>query len=180
MMSRRDAFNEGAQYHEQGPSPLDYTESSAIHPQRAALVNPNIGEPEKGDLYFKELRSKTMIGPSGRRLKKPREKITPGAAPGTVAFADYSEDVSPGWTMKTETGEEQRPPTHRIYVHYMKTRGDVQGQGHASRLLDEMVKSHPETNYVDFGKIMNETMDRVYEKFAQRHPQLRTNRKKFY
>lgn len=163
-MGRGEHFDVGANEHRvehQGPSPLDYSSSSWVQPERLAVVNPDAGEHPKGDFGFSELRSVERYGKSGKALKKPREKITPGAAPGTTAFVDYSRNQ------------------HSLDIHYMKTRKDQQGQGLATHLASSLVRQHPDVS-VNWGKVMNEGMDRVRQRVEAQFPDRKFHHKRYF
>ena len=117
-------------------SPLVYQKDPNV--KRLSLVDTESPEFKKHDQYFAALKRFTYTGDTGRRLKNPREVVTPGAAPGTIAFLDY-----------------HIPSENFIYIDYMKTRNDMQGQGHAKKLIDELVNRHGKDAYYDFGRILN-------------------------
>ena len=149
---------------EQGPSPLDYSTSSSIQPDRIALVDPDAGEAPRGDFGFATLHRVTHTSPTtGRRLKKPRRIVDAGAEAGTVAFADYS-FPAPRW----------------LYIHYFKTRSDRRGQGLGHRVITELLGAHPEIEIVDFGKVMNEAADAVRRRIAAEHPGLTVRYKRWF
>jgi len=138
----------------QGPSPLDYRESSALHPDRLAIVNSAAGEHPKGDAYFAETSRKVFRNPdTGRRLKNPRTIVTPGAEPGTVAFVDYT-----------------RPTPDSVYVNYMKTRSDRRGEGLGTALAENLIARHPDAKIIHFGKMMHPAMGHIKEEMARRYP----------
>lgn len=147
------------QFQDQGETPLEY--HTWGKPRRMAIVDPNAGDPEPHDFGFAEQRRKIRYGANGRLLKKPREEIEPGAAPGTVAFVDY-EDKG-----------------HEVYVNYMKTRADQQGQGHATALASHLVSQHPGKD-VNWGKVMNEQMDAVRQKVESQFTDRRYYHKVFF
>lgn len=117
-------------------SPLTYQRSSNI--KRLSLIDTESPEFKKHDTHFAVLKRFTYTGDTGRRLKNPREVVTPGSAPGTIAFLDY-----------------HIPSENFIYIDYMKTRNDMRGQGHATKLIDELVNIHGKDAYYDFGRIIN-------------------------
>lgn len=126
-------------------SPLPYQRASNI--QRISLVDDESPEFKKGDVYFSPTKKYIHYGDSGRRLKTPRTEDVPGSAPGTVAFLDYH--VLPGGT---------------VYIDYMKTRNDMRGQGHAKRLVDELLQKFGKDATYDFGHIMNPSVGRIQKK----------------
>jgi RimJ/RimL family protein N-acetyltransferase len=151
------------EFKEQGPSPLDYSESSYLHPNRFALVDPEAGEPHSGDVYFAEQRRQTYRGPTGRKLKNPREKVTPGAAPGTVAFADVT-----------------RPSEQELYINYMKVRPDRQGQGLGHEIVRQLIERHNDVSHINFGKMMHENVGHIMERVEEEYPEKRFHGKVYY
>ena len=123
-------------------SPLTYQRASNI--QRISLVDDESPEFKKGDVYFSPTKKHTYYGDSGRRLKNPRTEDVPGSAPGTVSFLDYH--ILPGGT---------------VYIDYMKTRNDMRGQGHAKRLVDELLQKFGKEATYDFGHIMNPSVGKI-------------------
>ena len=75
--------------------------------------------------------------------------------PGMVAFADHS----PG-----------RVPGER-YIHYVSTRPDQTGKGHAAQVLHQVIKEQKPKS-VDWGLIDNPEMDRVRQRVQAAHPDL--------
>lgn len=132
-----------------GRSPLSYNRSNEV--QRISLIDPESPEFKKGDVYFSPTKEYEFRGPSGRRLKKPKSKDVPGAEPGTVAFLDYHEQ-SPGY----------------VYIDYIKTRQDARGQGHARRLVDELVNKYGEDATYHFGRILNPAMGKIQKELEAR------------
>lgn len=132
-----------------GRSPLDYHRSGNV--QRLSLIDPESPEFAKGDVYFAGTKEYVHRGPSGRRLKKPKLRDVPGAEPGTLAFLDFHKEGS-----------------DYIYIDYMKTRQDSRGQGHARRLVDELVNKYGENATYDFGRILNPTMGKIQKELKAR------------
>lgn len=132
-----------------GSSPLSYGRAGNV--QRISLIDPDSPEFQKGDVYFAGTKEKVYRGPSGRRLKNPKLRDVPGAAPGTLAFLDYHEE-GPDY----------------IYVDYMKTRMDARGQGHARRLIDELVKKYGEDATYNFGRIMSPAVGKIQKDLEAR------------
>jgi hypothetical protein len=128
-------------------SPLQYNRSP--NTQRISLLDDESPEFKKGDVYFSPTKKYSHYGDSGRRLKTPRTEEVPGAAPGTVAFLDYH--VLPGGT---------------VYIDYMKTRNDMRGQGHAGKLVDELLRKFGKDVTYDFGHIMNPAAGKIQKKLA--------------
>jgi 8-oxo-dGTP diphosphatase len=154
----------GRQFVHQGESPLDYTDSTWLKPQRMAITDSEAGEHPKGDTYFAETHRQVMRNPdTGRALKKPRTITTPGAAPGTVAFADYT-----------------RPHPDVLYINYMKTRKDHGGQGLARDLVDHLISQHPDARHVDFGKMMHPAVGAIKDEMARRYPDRHIRGKVYY
>lgn len=164
-MSRQAEFDSGAlRIEHQGPSPLDYRQSAYVHPDRMAVIDPSAGGPAPAEFGFAERRTKVWTNPeTGRSLKKPRELVEPPAAPGTVAFVDYSHPRSPD----------------ELHINYMRTRNDQRGQGHAARLLRHLISQH-EGGYVDFGKMMSPESHHLQKKMAEEFPEKNIRGKKYY
>ena len=137
-------IREALEVQQAGPSPLTYSRGGNI--QRLSLVDTESSDFQKGDTYFAQTKQHIWRGASGRRLKKPKEEIIPGAAPGTVAFLDYH-DMGDNF----------------IYIDYMKTRTDMRGQGHARRLIDKLIKVFGRDATYDFGKMMNPAIGKIYD-----------------
>ncbi|NDC25693.1 MAG: hypothetical protein EBZ49_16400 [Proteobacteria bacterium] len=138
-----------------GPSPLSYDRSGAV--QRISLVDTAAPGHPKGDTYFATTTSFSWYGPSGRRLKRPKEETVPGAADeGTVAFLDYHE------ISFSDRG------LSAIYIDYMKTRSDSRGKGHARALVDALVEKYGTEVTYDFGRILTPTVSRIKDDLAGR------------
>lgn len=133
-----------------GRSPLEYHRSGDV--RRLAVVDPASGPAPAGDYYFAAVPRNIYTGKNGRRLKRPRVEMTPGAADGTVAFLDYHE-YGP----------------HGIYIDYMKTRRDYQRRGLARRLVEDLIARHPGVKWVHFGKLMNPTMGKIFDETVAHH-----------
>lgn len=131
-----------------GQSPLVYHRSGDV--RRLAVVDPAAPPPPKGDFYFADVPRNIYTGKNGRRLKKPRIEVTPGAALGTVAFLDYHEYGS------------------GIYVDYMKTRQDYRGRGLVRQLVDELLRVHPNITFLHFGRMTHSTIGKIYDELVKR------------
>lgn len=141
-------------FEHQGDSPLDYSDSTWVKPKRMAIADSEAGEHPKGDAYFAEMHRTVRRSPTtGRPLKKPRTEVTPGAAPGTVSFVDYSQ-----------------PHPNQLYIHYMKTRSDHTGQGLARDLVHHLIGQHPHARIVDFGKMMQPAVGHIKKQMEQAYP----------
>lgn len=127
------------------PVPLDYDRYPKEMMKRYAVIDHSAPLPQRielpsggvtGDTYFTETRSIVRRGANGRTLKTPRFNTTPGAEPGTVAFADTH-------------------PLHDegVYIDYMNTRRDQRGQGHGNALVDHIAQQYPGT--IHFGRVMH-------------------------
>jgi len=92
--------------------------------------------PETRERYFAEQVRLERRGVNGRVLKSPREVVTPGAAPGTAAFADYA------------------AKDDYVRIDYLRTRRDMQGQGMGNALVDELASRYPEAT-IDLGRVMH-------------------------
>jgi GNAT superfamily N-acetyltransferase len=103
--------------------------------RRLAAVG-DIPEPLSSHDYFAERTRFERFGTRGQRLKNPRAVVTPGAEPGTAAFADYYAD-----------------PEY-LRIDYLRTRPDMRGQGLGSGLVETLASRYPDAR-VDFGKVMN-------------------------
>lgn len=126
-------------------SPLEYFRHPYV--RRLSLVDPDSPEFKKGDVYFAQTQKYDFYGPSGRKLKKPKVSPVPGAEPGTLAWLDYH------WT--SQDGE-------HLYIDFIKTRQDMRGMGYARQLVEELIKRHPQAEYIDFGKMMNPGIGKIY------------------
>lgn len=135
---------------DQGRSPLVYNRSESV--RRLAAVDRAAPAPAGGDTYFAETSRSVRTGKGGRLLKRPRVEVTPGAAPGTVAFLDYHEYGPRG-----------------LYIDYMKTRQDYRGRGLARRLVDELIARHPDLALLHFGKLMNPTVGKIFAEAEKRY-----------
>lgn len=147
MASRSPAFRNGPEEIVEQESPLDY---HGVQVRRLALVDPSAPPAPAGETYFAETQRLAKYGPTGRQLKKPRVERTPGAAPGVVAFADWS--VTPDW----------------LTIHYVTSRSDQRGRGHMTKLLDELIARHGhEANYINFGEVHSDSVWRYIEKLKR-------------
>ena len=155
----REILSETVEFHELD-SPLDYHRSRNV--KRLAYCDTSVTEPPgRHDAYFKEYQEMERYGRSGRRLKKPRPgKIIPGVSNVCViGFLDYHDYGT------TEDGKKM------WYIDYMKTRGDHQGQGVASKLLDEFFERYAEPGgMIHFGKMMRKEIGHLKDKMAEKYP----------
>jgi hypothetical protein len=148
----------------QGRSPLRYNRAANV--ERFGVVNPGAELPNEPVLrpHWDEAKvqeqdywhSQVTIGrgKSGRPLKQRKTITNPGAAsPGTVSFADV-----------TPMGED-------VYIHYVHTRQDQKGRGHASRLVEHVAQQYPGT--IDFGRVMSPSVWRMKERLEQQGRQTR-------
>ena len=155
----KEILNESVTFHELD-SPLDYNRSRNV--KRLAYCDSSVTEPPSTrDAYFKEYQEMEFRGKSGRRLKKPRPgKIIPGVS--TVCISGFLDYHDYG---KTSDGKQM------WYIDYMKTRGDSQGQGVASKLLDEFFERYAEPGgMVHFGKMMRKEIGHLKDKMAEKYP----------
>jgi hypothetical protein len=94
-------------------------------------------ESARHDYWSPELR--ITRGKQNQVLKRPRIGPNPNVSdPHTVAFADFHDET-------------MDPERRRLYVDYVTTRGDQQGQGHARRLLEGIADAHPGTRSTSAG-----------------------------
>ncbi len=134
-------------------SPLDYSETAWGTVRRLALIESEAGPHHKGDTYFAERKTLTYINPdTGRKVKKPREIITPGAADNTVGFLDFNIEND-----KT------------IYINFMQTRVDFRRQDVASDLVAELYRRYP-SHRVDWGKLMHAAAGALFREYKMSHP----------
>jgi hypothetical protein len=137
----------------QQASPLRYDRARDV--QRLSLVEVDPSSPllnaPPSDRYFTVTKKFLTHGPSGRRLKEPKQVIddeSPAAGVGTLAFLDYH--VLDGG---------------HVYIDFVKTRRDLMGQGHASRLAEELISINGTDKTYYFGKVINPGMWKIKEKF---------------
>ena len=145
-------------------SPLTY--SRARNVKRIAYCDSSVTEPPaQRDQYFKEWERWRRRTKTGRKLKKPKlEEIVPGVSDVCIiGFLDYHQatknsDGSTYW-----------------YIDYMKTRGDSQGRGVASKLIDQFYETVPQPgDSVTFGKMMREEIGHLKDKMAEKYPEIDT------
>jgi GNAT superfamily N-acetyltransferase len=140
-------------------SPLDYTDigipKGAV--VRVALIDTEAPTPDKPYRYFVEQTRLKHVSKTGALLKRPRKIVTPGASPGTVAFIDYQ-----AWRQAGDAG---------VYIQYMATRDDMRGKGFGRLLLDHFMETAAAqgVTYINFGKIMNQSMWHLFEKWHEAH-----------
>jgi hypothetical protein len=145
-------------------SPLKYARAGNV--KRIAYCDSSVTEPpSQRDQYFKEWEKWRKYSKGGKRLKKPKlEEIVPGVSDVCIiGFLDYHQatknsDGSTYW-----------------YIDYMKTRGDSQGRGVASKLMDQFYETvaQPGDN-VHFGKMMREEIGHLKDKMAEKYPEIDT------
>ena len=162
-------LNESAEFREVD-SPLKYNRAS--HVKRIAYCDSSVTEPpEHRDAYFKEWENWRKRSKSGKRLKKPvLEEIIPGVSDVCIiGFLDYhlkakNSDGSSYW-----------------YIDYMKTRGDSQGSGVASKLIEEFYETvaQPGDN-VSFGKMMQPQIGHLKDKMVDKYPDIDTIGAKYF
>ena len=140
-------------------SPLVYHRAGNV--KRIALRDSSVEEPPgRGEFGFADQYS--YRNPRTGRTTKKKHLESPGAGDDTIiGFLDYhtkgiTRDGNPYW-----------------YIDYMKTRGDFEKQGVATRLVDEFIQRHaPDPgSVVHFGKIMNPWMYGIMEKMKEKYPE---------
>lgn len=135
-------------------SPLEYPRAARVH--RFELVDPSLPPPRRSDAYFAETRQYESYGRSGRRLKRPRVTVIPGAPQDVAAFLDWH-----------EYGE------RAAYIDYMKVRQDLRGQGLAAELVqaffDAIVLPRGMT-LVHWGKVMSPAVWVLMERMREAYP----------
>lgn len=134
----------------QGRSPLVYHKSNDV--QRLALVSNSAGDPLPHDTYFAETKG-SAYGRGGRLLK--RRVRVPGAAPGVVAYLDYT-DYGDGY----------------LYVHHMKTRKDYRERGFAWYLVESLLESRPDVRVLNFGKMLHAAIGKIHDAVERRYSSL--------
>ena len=161
---------------EQGLSPLSadgappgtdpkYVYSTSPTVFRLALIDPDVPPPAAGMTYFAQTTRTTKYGATGRPLKKPRTTIVPGAAPGTVAFLDYT------------------PLGDGFYINYITVRPDLRGRGAALRLATAFyaqIVIPRGAVYVNWGKVMNEGAWAVMQKMKSAFPNISTSGSRYF
>ena len=95
-------------------------------PQRLAVVDGGAPPPRANETYFATTRE------------------GPGAGDHVVAFIDFSEGSSYAVGGRTP-----------LFIHFMSTRSDYRRRGVGKRLLEELVRLHPE-HIFEFGKVMHD------------------------
>ena len=137
----------------QGETPLRYDKGRDI--QRFGVINPEATLPDEpkraigSEAHIRETdywnpKFIATRGASGKPLARPKKFNNPSAAaPGTVAFADV------------------QPMGDDAYIHFVNTRRDQRGQGHARRLVDHIADQFAGT--LHFGKVMNPGMWKLKE-----------------
>ena len=155
----KELLNESTEFHELD-SPLKY--SKATNVKRLAYCDASVTEPpSQRDDYFLEYQEMIRYGSSGKRLKNPRKgELIPGVSNVCIiGFLDYH---SQG---KNRDGNEM------WYIDYMKTRSDTQGQGVASKLVDEFFSRYAVPgSHVHFGKMMRKEIGHLKDKMKEKYP----------
>lgn len=157
-----------ARFVDQGISPLceagappniapDDIYSSAHEIRRAALVDPGAPLPVRERLFAETTRKIHSV--KGRLLKKTRVHVLPGAAAGTVAFADfhpYGKDA--------------------LYIDYIVVRPDMRGHGLGLQLAREFYRdaSQKGITLIHWGKVMNENVWKIMETMRAEFPEIQT------
>lgn len=156
-------LSEGVEFHELD-SPLKYGRSGNV--KRIAYCDSTVTEPpEHHDAYFKEWEKWRKYSKGGKRLKKPvLDEIVPGVSDVCViGFLDYHQQG------KTSDGNTM------WYIDYMKTRGDSQGRGVASKLIDQFYETVAQSgDHVHFGKMMREEIGHLKDKMKEKYPEIYT------
>jgi ribosomal protein S18 acetylase RimI-like enzyme len=151
-------------------SPLDYTPLgfSKGSVERVALVDTEAPPiPTKVSAFFapRYATEQRKRAPKGhpqqgqwitKALKKPK-LVDPGAPPNTVAFIDY----------KLHGPNDAK----QAYVFYMATRSDLRGRKYGRDLLERFMLALQAggIKYVNFGKVLNETMWRLMRRWVDAH-----------
>jgi len=171
----REMLNEGVEFRTLD-SPLKYNRASNI--KRIALCDTSVEEPNMGptgkpqrDAYFNEYQEWERYGVSGRRLRKPRKgQMVPGVSDACViGFLDYHSQGKSG------DGSEM------WYIDYMKTRGDKEGHGTASKLIDEFYNAVAQSgDHVHFGKMMRKEIGHLKDKMVEKYPEVTTIGAKYF
>jgi uncharacterized membrane protein (UPF0127 family) len=156
-------LNESVEFREVD-SPLTYNRASNV--KRIAYCDSGVTDPpEKRDAYFKEWENWRKFSKGGKRLKKPvLDEIVPGVSDVCViGFLDYHS--------QGESGDGNT----MWYIDYMKTRGDSQGSGVASKLMDQFYETvaQPGDN-VSFGKMMRKEIGHLKDKMVDKYPEIKT------
>ena len=162
-------LNEGIEFREVD-SPLKYGRSGSV--KRIAYCDNAVTDPpNQRDAYFKEWEKWRKYSKGGKRLKKPvLDEIVPGVSDVCIiGFLDYHKETT------ISTGETF------WYIDYMKTRGDSQGSGVASKLIDEFYQTIPQQgDYVNFGKMMRKEIGHLKDKMAEKYPDIKTKGAKYF
>ena len=165
----KELLIEGVEFR-QVDSPLEYGRSSNV--KRIALCDSSVTEPAgKNDSYFTEIERWRKFTKGGRRLKKPKlDEIIPGVSDVCIiGFLDYHEEA------RLESG------TTFWYIDYMKTRGDMRGQGSATQLVEKFYETIPHPgDYVNFGKMMQPQVGHLKDKMAEQYPEIKTKGAKYF
>ena len=67
------------------------------------------------------------------------------------------------------------------YIDYMKTRGDSQGSGVASKLMDQFYETIAQPgDHVNFGKMMRKEVGHLKDKMAEKYPDINTKGAKYF
>lgn len=146
-------------------SPLTYQRTHNV--KRIAYCDDSVTEPpHQRDHYFKEIENWRKYSKAGKRLKKPvLEEIIPGVSDVCIiGFLDYHQQA------KINDGKNTM-----WYIDYMKTRGDSQGSGVASKLIDQFYETIAQPgDHVHFGKMMREEIGHLKDKMVKKYPEIDT------
>jgi len=127
---------------ETGQSPLEYGRSPRS--ERISLVDPYASPAGPSDPYFAKTWRTVRYGRSGLPLKRPRREQLPGSPPGTVAFLDF-----------------HVLPDGNVYVDYILTRNDNRGMGHATWLVNELIRRFGNDVEYDFGDVVSPYAEKI-------------------
>lgn len=167
----RELLNEGTEFRTLD-SPLTYNRYGDV--KRIAYCDNSVTEPpEYRDAYFKEWENwRRYTKNHSRRLKKPvLEEIVPGVSDVCIiGFLDYHSQ-----------GTYNDGQNTHWYIDYMKTRGDAQGTGIASKLMDHWYQTVPQPgDNVNFGKMMRKEIGHLKDKMVDKHPDIKTRGGVYY
>ena len=166
----RGFLNEAIEFREVD-SPLTYSRYGNV--KRIAYCDITVTDPpEQRDAYFKEWENWRKFSKGGKRLKKPvLEEIVPGVSDVCIiGFLDYH----------SQGTYDDGKNTH-WYIDYMKTRGDTQGTGVASKLMDHWYQTVPQPgDNVNFGKMMRKEIGHLKDKMIDKYPDIKTRGAMYY
>jgi hypothetical protein len=118
-------------------SPLTYNHGYQV--KRLQIVD--LDAPPTTEMYFVTKK----VGAFGKK-----KTTMPGADPGVVAWLDYHL-----YTTKTQNDS--------VYIDFIRVRSDMQKRGLMKQLVDKIFAMYPDAD-VDFGKMMHDSVVRLYEK----------------